>query len=350
MAKKALFCAVAVFVGAVLMLVVLYGFEFLFSPYGRLPSNGKIGGERYTWGHHVKNNRYGFRERDFASPKPAGAYRVMVLGDSFTWGAGLAVQERYTAVAERLLNQTAAGLAFEVLNFGTPGDPTTVERDILLEHRDVVDPDLIVVGFCFNDPKPTRQNYSIERERLEESSARRRVARVQGYLRAARLPYVSDLVGNAFFATAEMAGVIPTWQAALQRSYEPSSDDWQDFVQSLRDIRRMSDELHLPQPIFAVLNHGRRSSDYENPGRYLKQLLAWNRQAERAARDVGFLAYNHEHEILRQLDDEIMHVNRLDDHPAANLNLVYGRKLYRKIMELVEPREPSGRGEGSRDG
>ena len=46
---------------------------------------------RYTWGHRVSDNSLGFREREFALPKPPGVCRVMVLGDSFTWGAGLAL-------------------------------------------------------------------------------------------------------------------------------------------------------------------------------------------------------------------------------------------------------------------
>ena len=36
--------------------LTVFGFEFLFSPYKRLPINGIIEGKRYTWGHLVKNN------------------------------------------------------------------------------------------------------------------------------------------------------------------------------------------------------------------------------------------------------------------------------------------------------
>ena len=77
---------------------VLYVFELLFSPYLRLPGNSierdETGAEvRFTWGHLLKNNQLGFREREFDIPKPPGAFRVMVLGDSFTWGAGLSTEE-----------------------------------------------------------------------------------------------------------------------------------------------------------------------------------------------------------------------------------------------------------------
>ena len=116
----------------------------------------------------------------------------------------------------------------------------------------------------------------------------------------------------------------------------PSSNEWRDFVQALRDIRALSDTLRLPRPIFAVLNHGRYSSDYENRRGYLEQYQNWNRRAERAAQDLaGFMAYNHELEIPRQIHNEFIQVNRLDEHPAANLNRVFGRKLYLKILDVV---------------
>ncbi|MYH27884.1 MAG: SGNH/GDSL hydrolase family protein [Acidobacteria bacterium] len=160
MARKLIFPAAAVTVAAALILGMLYGAELVFDPHRRLPVNARIDGVRYTWGHRVENNGYGFRERDFTSPKPSGVYRVMVLGDSFTWGAGLAVEERYTAIAEALLNEAShrGRFEFEVLNFGLRAAPTTEERDVLRDYKDLVRPDLIVVGFCINDPQPRETN------------------------------------------------------------------------------------------------------------------------------------------------------------------------------------------------
>ncbi|MYH28162.1 MAG: hypothetical protein F4137_04735 [Acidobacteria bacterium] len=153
--------------------------------------------------------------------------------------------------------------------------------------------------------------------------------------RDAGLPYLSDLLWDAFHAAAERTGLIPVWQDALQRTYEPSSDEWRSFVQALVDIKRMSDEMHLPSPIFSILNHGRYSSDYVERADYLERYLAWYHQAEQAAREAGFVAYNHEDEIPRLIGHEPMYLNVLDDHPAANLNRVYGEKLFRTIRRTV---------------
>ena len=354
MARKASFSILTMFVTVGLVSAVLYGYEFFFNPYTGMPANGWIGNELYTWGHLVKNNQYGFRERNFDSPKPSGIYRIMVLGDSLTWGAGLAPEERYTAIAENLLNKTFNDRKFEVLNFGISGGPTIRERDILRKYKDRVDPDLIVVGFCLNDPQPRGQDYSIERENLENSTIGRIIQRMQVFLRDVRLLYLAERLKMAFYNLAMKAGMIPDWETALQRTYEPQSDEWLDFVQALRDIKNISDEFHLPRPIFAILNQGNYSSDYDNlgleqalqgPAVYavgqelagsVKQFLAWYHQAEKAAEDVGFMTYNHEYEIPRQIKNESLWINSLDFHPSASLNRVYGEKLYRKITEVIK--------------
>lgn len=326
-------------VNSLSMTVIFYGVEWMAGPYARLPKNGYIKGERYTWGHLVANNRHGFRERNFATPKPAGVYRVMVLGDSLTWGVGLAVEERYTAVAEELLNQAFDNdRTFEVLNFGIGGGPTVQERDILRDFNNAVQPDYIVVGFCLNDSQPKEQNYSVERERLRHSPAGRLIHGVSRGLRAAKLPYISSLLTDALYLLAEKNGSIPSWQQAIDRTYDPQSREWQEFMQALTDIKNTSDELHLPPPMFAVLNQGTftdRPTDYTAPDEYLRQYLRWYHQAERAAREIGFLAYNHEEEIARQLPNRLLVINELDAHPSAALNRIYGEKLARVIIEQI---------------
>src|SRR5262245_36014013 len=43
----------------------------------------------------VRINSTGQRDREFPLAKPAGTYRVVVLGDSFTFGHGVAADETY---------------------------------------------------------------------------------------------------------------------------------------------------------------------------------------------------------------------------------------------------------------
>ncbi len=326
--KKMAFAGVVFFLAGV---VLAAGLEITLAlKYPAAGFNAKWGGARYTWGHKTIENRLGFREREFEVPKPEGVYRVMVLGDSFTWGAGLAEEDRYTNRLEELLAARHPGQRVEVLNFGVSGGPTVRERDILREHVDAVDPDLVVIGFCFNDPQPREQRYSPEAEKYLGLFATLHRARNLGLSRSI------VLLDGCLWGTMENVGMVPRWQAALQRVYEPDSSEWQQFVDALGDITSICDERELPPPVFIALNQGTgptQPTDYGNPDDELEMYLRWYHQAEEAARTAGMVTLNVEQELAQQMPGEPMGVNPLDGHPSAECNAIYAEKL----AECIDP-------------
>ena len=323
-----------VFLNIGLLLILIYGVELILAridPAQRLPTDGVVDDVIYTWGHPVIPNRYGFREKDFAVPKPEGLYRIMVLGDSLTWGVGVAAEQCYTG----LLNAQLASENVEVLNFAFPGGPTIYIRDLLAEYIDIVEPDRIVYGFCLNDPQPDEQTYSVERERFEERYGGG-IEAVTGALDKVALLQWSKLVKKAIYGLAERMGAFPRWPEALDRAYEPNSVQWRGFLTALRDIKRMSDERGLAAPVFAVLNQGvytARPTDYAHPDEMLKLYLKWYRQAEAAAAQAGFVTVSFEDEIAAQLPNTVLAVNVLDPHPSKELHAIYAQKL----LPLLRP-------------
>jgi hypothetical protein len=99
------------------------------------------------FGKLVFESRYGaqgLRERDYG-PKPAGVCRVLLLGDSFTYGDGLEWDQTYGMVLENLLNEAAGGPRFEVVNAGVPGYGTTQELSLLREIGFALEPDIVLL-------------------------------------------------------------------------------------------------------------------------------------------------------------------------------------------------------------
>ena len=94
-------------------------------------------------------NSKGLRDREYEWDKPAGKRRVLVLGDSFTWGYGVADDEIFTEVLEAKL---APG--WQVINTGVSGWGTDQEYLYLVEEGFDYHPDLVVLAFyTFNDPR-----------------------------------------------------------------------------------------------------------------------------------------------------------------------------------------------------
>ncbi|MBU2707299.1 SGNH/GDSL hydrolase family protein [Zooshikella marina] len=325
---------VIVVINVVLVLIVLYGFEFFFSPYRSLPKNGFYEDGYYTWGNLVKVNKLGFREKNFTFSKQDNVFRVMVLGDSLTWGAGLSIKERYTEVAEKNANDSRENIKYEILNFGLPSASTVHERNILYKYHKIVNPDLIVVGFCLNDTQSKSQNFSHERYHLYKDWGYL-VHSLANILNSFGLSYTGKVLKELFYTLAELFGIIPNWQDALDRTYNRSSQEWDLFEKALIDIKDISDSLDLPPPVFAILNQGTytdKPTNYASPNSDLQLFLKWYHQAEEIAKNIGFTVYNHEKEIIDNLNNKNLAVNVLDGHPSSELNKVYGEKLAKIIL------------------
>ncbi|HEY4641162.1 MAG TPA: SGNH/GDSL hydrolase family protein [Thermoanaerobaculia bacterium] len=281
--------------------------------------------QNWTWGHQVHHNRFGFRERDFEPVKPANVYRVMVLGDSLTWGAGLSEEQRYTNLAESYLANRGPK-RIEMLNFGIPGGPTTQERDILRQYIGEVDPDRIVVGFCINDPQPQRQDYAVEIERYRNLFRLTHVIDAVGFTDTAK--FLNEGIADVLRAT----GRVPQWPVALGRTYQKNSPEWKAFVQALADIKAMSDARHLPPPIIMPLLYGR--GDFAKPNAELALLLEWTREAADAARSAGFEVVNLEPDFMTQ-GVQNRWVNKWDSHPSRECNVIYARRLADAIVRTT---------------
>jgi lysophospholipase L1-like esterase len=103
----------------------------------------------YTWHNalHVYDDDH-FRRTAPFPPKDSHKFRIMVLGDSLTYGIGIDEQWSYPRVLQRFLNPD---YNVEVLNLGVSGfqseDTVGVAKRFL--HR--LNPDLVIYGMCLND-------------------------------------------------------------------------------------------------------------------------------------------------------------------------------------------------------
>ncbi len=92
-------------------------------------------------------NSHGLRDYEVSLAKPAGTFRILALGDSYTFGAGH-IDSIYPKVLRRLLAAALpGGPPIQVISAGFPGWGTD-EETVWLE-RDGLDfePDVVVLGF-----------------------------------------------------------------------------------------------------------------------------------------------------------------------------------------------------------
>lgn len=103
----------------------------------------------------VTTNSLGMRDDPTTRTKPPGAFRILSLGESTTFGSKVEQDELYGAVLERCLSERLPERDVEVLNMGTPGW-SLVQSYVYLEREGFdLDPDIVMIYHGFNDALPT---------------------------------------------------------------------------------------------------------------------------------------------------------------------------------------------------
>ncbi|HOC73103.1 MAG TPA: hypothetical protein PKL54_09820 [Candidatus Hydrogenedentes bacterium] len=86
----------------------------------------------------------GIRDREFA-PKTPGLYRIVMLGDSYTHGHALALEQTIPRRLEGFLRERMPGVPLEVANCGVGAYAPWQERIFLRERGFPLDPDLVIL-------------------------------------------------------------------------------------------------------------------------------------------------------------------------------------------------------------
>ena len=150
----------------------------------------------------VELDSRGFRDGEFSAHKMPGAFRILCLGDSWTFGANVAQDETYPRQLTRLLARRHPSARFEVLNLGVVGYSSFQGKELLRLRAIDWDPDVVVLGFGMNDGRV--DGYRDKDLAAARSSAAMRVADVLDHIELYKLlRYWALLVRTRPSSTAE---------------------------------------------------------------------------------------------------------------------------------------------------
>ena len=128
-----------------------------------------------------RTNQFGFNDRDYPLQKAPGMFRVLVLGDSFSWAGGH--DGNYTAILERKLENYYGSHKVDVINAGYSGTHTGEQLALLKKFGLQYNPDLVILGFFvgndFLDGDPNRKRVIVNDVYVDID--RRREHKILGY-------------------------------------------------------------------------------------------------------------------------------------------------------------------------
>ena len=196
-----------------------------------------------TYGKVIKLNSDGYRDKEFVIPKPKNKYRILFLGDSYTWGIGLDLIDILPKQLEQVLKKDFNNI--EIVNAAEPGS-NTVEQLIRLKQSGLkYEPNLVVLVYDLNDIE-FKSEIAINKDGVSDSDRytlnyygrnfdiREIIARFQEYSYFVNflVPRIGAILRKAGMDSLELSGV--------QRMFQGFIDTNPGWIESKMALRELS--------------------------------------------------------------------------------------------------------------
>ncbi len=284
---------------------------------------------------YVQLNSLGFREKEPLPKKPQGTYRIVVIGDSFTFGQGIPEQDRFSNLIQK--NLKSVNREFEVLNFGWVGVDTVRETGFLTKVLKSYEPDYILLQWFVNDVMDDEHLQTIpSRWALSPSRTLHRYLNYHSGLYYLMNEQVHAIQMNFGLAKQYDEYYRRTWKNA-------NSEDSLKYKNALKEFIDKSHEANVPVGIVLFpkllpnLGEG-------YPYQYVHDLVLQVCE-EKAVTCLDLLdslsTYSRPDTYTR------LHVNRFDTHPSAMVNQVAADQIEKtfspfwrgKVMQAKLPKK-----------
>lgn len=300
----------------------------------------------------IRTNRLALRDWDHPEDE---ATRILGLGDSFTFGFGVELEESYLSVAERALWERAPNARIGIHKVGVSGSSQHVQFEALKEHWSSIRPKMVVLGFS--------EDTDIDENVVQDPILHRLLAgeEVSGYSRALAKDFLhrnSALVRyfearkfrvNAARDIAALERVMESWGA------RPGLEDlvragWQrrfiDAFGTKLDAEWRVTELLLDKLRTYVESNGAELVLMRIPSRYAVDPVAWGEAVRNVCGEkpddvdatCGRVDSNHTAKRLRDYADA-HHLSYVDPAPVLAEAIATGVPAYFRPPEIHWTRE-----------
>jgi lysophospholipase L1-like esterase len=258
---------------------------------------------------HDGINALSIRHAEVTIPKPAGLFRLVVLGDSIPWGKGT------FGFVEDLATRIESLGAVEVINAAVPGYTSFQELGFFKRYVLQVDPDLVVWTYCLNDNHKFLHRFDQGANMLFTEEAARSLE-----IRS----WWDWIVSRSYVLTTIRVGLLARQEPTAPRNVTFGWEARPDFNIAWKDYSWPFYEGHLAEMVELLARRGTRLALVVFP--YEPQLL---HRTRRDRRDEILAPQRHLAGLCRKYS-----VACLDLYPAFEQAYDRHRTLYRDGIHL----------------
>jgi hypothetical protein len=262
----------------------------------------------------VRLNRFGYRDDDFTPVPAPGVFRIATVGDSFTYGQGIASDARMTEQLQERLN-AGGSVTFEVLNFGVPGANYDRHLVTLRSALHSAQPDFVLLQWYKND--------------LLDPGVRPPRSRSLGwylhrYLHPRSALYV--LANEAFTRAQYTLGLVPAEEDYyLAQFRDPDGPAAARARRRLEDVLDLARDQHTPLAMILWPTVAGRVIDFASEDFLIRQVLDVCRHRRLSCVDLR---------PALATGAERLAVNRFDGHPSASANRLAAEVVLERFEAL----------------
>ena len=263
----------------------------------------------HLMGVDVKINSHGHRDREITLEKSIDTTRILMLGDSLTFGWGVSYEETVSKYLEKLLNESGNGKAFEIINTGIGNTNTDMQVSYFQTSGIKFSPDLVILNYFINDAEPTPRRKTHFFSILSECS-----------------------YAYAFFAgrwdmlKRKFIGGSP-WDSYYRDLYKEENDGW---MRAKAAIRRLADFCQSRGINLVVVNypelHNLKNYPFKTVNQKLKLLTS----------DLN-LPYLELFPIVEGKNESELWVNLNDSHPNGKAYILYAKAIKDFLLTASMP-------------
>ena len=302
----------AIFTLSLIICLVLVEGVFIF-----ISTDGNDNYERTKEFHekYIQYNKHDYRDYEYSLKKPEGIFRVLVLGDSQTFGHGIKdLKNTWVKRLESKLQKEGRNASIEVLNISGPGWNSDTHLYELFKNGFKFNPDLVILAYAHNDiPFPTSINCN--------SSDRKITSNINIFQNSKLASFIDFRINRLL----EKVGEKPSYFDCLNQAYGSIGWEMNKFYLDIMGLALSIKKIHFMVTVIPIIHQ--LDHDYPLIGAH-KKLKEFSHQKRIEFLDLYEKGF-------KNLDANNLKISRTNDHLNQRASDITANILFNRLKGLT---------------
>lgn len=265
---------------------------------------------------YIRYNKYGYRDYEYNLKKKEGVFRIIVLGDSQTFGHGIKdLNNTWVKKLEKKLIESVGNTSIEVLSISGPGWNSDTYLYELFKKSFKFNPDLVILAYYHNDiPFPISLNC--------DSSDRKITPDINIFQSSKLVSFINFRINRLL----EKIGKKPRYSDCLNQAYDSIGWEMNKFYLDIMGLSLSIKKIHFMITVIPLIHQLDSNYPLAGPHKKLKEFSI--------KRNIEFLDFYEEG--FKNLNPSNLKVSKTDHHLNKNAGDIMADVLFEKIKGLIK--------------